>query len=125
MQVVPHASRTLNAVVDEVVEIVRAKRRFARLLAYDEAAPRPARQPAAPDQLLVGLAHRVVVHLALPSERANARQLVTCVELSCRDQEDDLLGKLLLERDVALLAQRNLHRRPRGNVAVRLSRTVL
>jgi len=64
--------------------------------------------------LLIRFTDRVVVDFYAPGESTHARQLLPCAELPCCYQKHDLFCELLLQRNVAVLADLP---RPRANVA--------
>ncbi len=66
-------------------------------------------QPPALNEILVTLTDRVVVNSELPRERAHTGQLLPRLQLPGSDQEYELFSKLLMEGNVALLVERNLH----------------
>jgi hypothetical protein len=68
-----------------------------------------ARKPAPAHEVLICLAHSVVVHIGLPRERTYAGKLFANSKLACRDEVHDLLSELLSKRDLAFLTQHDLH----------------
>jgi hypothetical protein len=61
-------------------------------------------QPAATDQILIGVAHCVVMNFGALCQGAHAWHLFAWVELPGRNQENDLLRELLPQRNLAVLA---------------------
>ena len=68
-----------------------------------------ARKPSSADEILICLAHRVVVHHALSRERTHTRQFLASLKLARRNEEHNLLSELLSQWDLALLTQYDLH----------------
>jgi len=75
---------------------------------YESATALPG-EPAAANEILISLADGVVVDLRPTGEGAHARKLLARTELAGGDQEHDLFGKLLAQRNVAVLTERYVH----------------
>jgi hypothetical protein len=77
--------------------------------AHHDARAAPAYQPGAPHQDLVGVAHGVVVNLQAPSQFPDAGKRLAGLQFLARNQEDDLFRQLLADRDIAFLADVDIH----------------
>lgn len=75
-----------------------------------------ARKPAPAHEVLICLAHRVVMHLALSRERTHAGKFLASPKLARRNQKHDLLSELLSQWDVTFPTQRDLHWACRGSL---------
>jgi hypothetical protein len=74
----------------------------------DSAAP-PPHQPHAPNQILIGFTHRVVMDLQSPREFANAGQRLPWLNLARGNVKNDLLCQLLAQRNFTLFVDANVH----------------
>jgi hypothetical protein len=81
---------------------------------HDKSAAALPREPISTNEILIRFTDRVVVDFYAPGESTHARQLLPCAELPCCYQKHDLFCELLLQRNLAVLADLP---RPRANVA--------
>jgi hypothetical protein len=61
--------------------------------------------PAALDEILIALADSIVVDIEADCQRSDTRQLLCWAKFSGSDKEHNLLRQLLVQRDIAALAQ--------------------